>query len=141
VLLFIFIMIYELVGWFRWLYVDCVSQAIKILDDEMQCDIIKISGLVRNKVTSMNCISYFSSLNYLDTWGLLCKYFFCYSAYSSCRFLLLWCFLVLLSPFFLCDFLCSVLILDYQSLCQFLSFLVLCIGYVRRLVTKWQAVG
>lgn len=27
-----------------------ISQAIKILDDEMQCDIIKIGNLVRNKV-------------------------------------------------------------------------------------------
>jgi len=26
-------------------------QAIKILDDEMNCDIIKIGGLVRNKVS------------------------------------------------------------------------------------------
>ena len=43
-----------------WLSVDCVSQAIKVLDDEMQCDIIKISGLVRNKVPSMSCLSYFS---------------------------------------------------------------------------------
>jgi hypothetical protein len=46
-----------LVGLSILCYVDCVSQAIKILDDEMQCDIIKISGLVRNKVTSLNCLS------------------------------------------------------------------------------------
>ena len=28
-----------------------VAQALKILDDEVQCDIIKIGGMVRNKVS------------------------------------------------------------------------------------------
>jgi rRNA processing protein Krr1/Pno1 len=29
--------------------VECTSQALKILDDDMQCDIVKIGGIVRNK--------------------------------------------------------------------------------------------
>jgi hypothetical protein len=48
----------------------------KKFDAEVQRDIIKISGLVRNKVTSMSCISYFSSLNYLDTWVYCANVFF-----------------------------------------------------------------
>ena len=30
---------------------DVLLQALKILNDEMQCDVIKIGGLVRNKVS------------------------------------------------------------------------------------------
>jgi len=37
-------------------------QAIKILDDEMNCDIIKIGGLVRNKVGHLFIASLISDL-------------------------------------------------------------------------------
>ncbi len=31
-------------------------QALKILNDDMQCDVIKIGGLVRNKVSCINIL-------------------------------------------------------------------------------------
>lgn len=52
------------------LLLSSVLQALKVLDDDMQCDIIKIGNIIRNKVSVASCTS---PLALFNSWmSLLC---------------------------------------------------------------------